>query len=372
MTHGLIRAGFHVLAGIDNEPRCEPTYVQNTNPDGTHPEYICKNIFPKTKLHPGGQQEEIAARTRELIKEYRQKTGLRRIELVFAICAPCQPFTRITKIEMSESRKFKRTNDANLLLTTLNLIKEFRPSAIICENVEGILENGPDSVLAAFKRRLRRAKYSFDARVVNAARFGIPQHRRRTIGIGFDLERYDESFEVLDADPALQKYVTVAETIGHLPPLAAGERHPKIPNHRARSLSPLNLKRISCAAPGKTNAYLKHTRYGDLSLDCHNRLAKRQGEPSFGDTYTRMHGDDVGPTITTRFVSISNGRFGHFDIKQNRGITPREGALLQTFPSNYVFYPEENMEFTSTLIGNAVPPKLAQFFGDYIRQRLRQ
>ena len=91
---------------------------------------------------------------------------------------------------------------------------------------------------------------------------------------------------------------------------------------------------------------------------------------SFTDTYTRMCGDDVGPTITTKFISITNGRFGHFDTKQNRALSPREAAILQTFPQKYVFYPEENLEFTATLIGNSVPPRLAKFFGRYILKQL--
>ncbi len=174
----------------------------------------------------------------------------------------------------------------------------------------------------------------------------------------------------LEEDGNLGKLMTVKEAIGHFPPLAPGECDPRIPNHRARALSDLNLKRISCAPPGESNLYLKNTPYGDLSLGCHQRLEKRQGKPSFSDTYTRMSGDDVGPTITTRSLSVSNGRFAHYDTRQNRAITPREAASLQTFPKGYVFFPEESMEFASTLIGNAVPPKLAKFFGAYIVGRL--
>ena len=155
-----------------------------------------------------------------------------------------------------------------------------------------------------------------------------------------------------------------------VPPLAAGEAHPEIKNHRARALSDLNLKRISCAEPGQTNQYLRTTRYGDLSLGCHNRLKARSGSESFTDTYTRMKGDDLAPTITTRCVSITNGRFGHYDTSQNRGITPREAALLQTFPVDYAF-PEDNLEFSAILIGNAVPPRLARFFGGYLKDRIK-
>ncbi len=79
-----------------------------------------------------------------------------------------------------------------------------------------------------------------------------------------------------------------------------------------------------------------------------------------------MRGNDLAPTITTKCIAISNGRFGHYDINQNRALSPREAALLQTFPQDYVFFPEENIEFSATVIGNAVPPRLAEFFGSKI------
>jgi DNA (cytosine-5)-methyltransferase 1 len=369
MTHGLIRAGVHVLAGVDNEPLCEKTYIQNRNADGTSPEFICKDIFPRSPWNPRGQQGEVVERLEELISAYKRKTGYRRLYLIFAVCAPCQPFTKITRIEMSEGRKFKRSNDKNLLLTTTRLIERFRPDAIVCENVEG-LATGTDSVLGTYKRRLARIDYDFDAKIVNASRFGVPQNRKRTIGIGVDRQRHDFDLEVHELDERVKNPPTVKDVIGHLPSIAAGEIHPRIPNHRARALNGLNLKRISCAPPGESNAYLANTRYGDLSLDCHRRLFERAGAPSFSDTYTRMKGNDLAPTITTKCMSITNGRFGHFDVKQNRAITPREAALLQTFPQNYVFYPEESLDFTAQLIGNAVPPALAAYFGRYLKERL--
>jgi len=369
MTNGLIRAGIHVLAGVDNEPLCERTYLQNKNRDGSKPEFICKDIFPRKRDYQQGGQREVIKRIEELIRDYKRWTGYRSLRLVFAICAPCQPFTKITKIKMSNHRQFRRENDSNLLLTTLALIRHFRPAAIICENVEGIGE-GTGSVLERFRRRLTRIEYSFAAKIINASNFGVPQNRNRTIGIGFDTKRFKGEFEVLSENKSIRRYLTVRETIGKLPPIAAGEIHTKIPNHRTRTLSDLNLKRISCAIPGESNRYLSDTPYGNLSLVCHGKLEKKQGKPSFADTYTRMHGDEVAPTITTKFISITNGRFGHYDVKQNRALSPREAALLQTFPMRYVFYPEDNLEFTAILIGNSVPPKLAKYFGSYIKNQL--
>lgn len=369
MTNGLIQAGIHVLAGVDNKALCEKTYRQNVNPDGSQPDFICKNIFPKTDEYPGGEQHEISKLLTQLIDKQTEKSDGIRPKLIFAICAPCQPFTKLSHIEMSESRKFKRSNDSNLLLTTVHLIKKFRPDALICENVEGI--TGEGSVLSQFEAQLDEMGYVFDAKVINAAKFGVPQNRRRTIGLAVRKGRRKKIIiSVPVADPDLKKYVTVAESIGHLPSLAAGEAHPTIKNHRARALSDINLKRIASAPPGENNAYLKNTRYGDLSLNCHKRLEAKAGKASFTDTYTRMRGDDIGPTITTRCVSVSNGRFAHYDTDQNRGITPKEAALLQTFPNKYVFYPEDGTEFVAVLIGNAVPPRLAKFFGSYLKEQM--
>lgn len=370
MTNGLIRAGLYVLAGVDNEPLCERTYRQNKNRDGSRPEFICKDIFPRSKSHPKGQQEEIRVAIARALSAFRKRSGILRPRLVFGICAPCQPFTKITKIEMSEGRQFKRNNDANLLLTTVGLIRHFKPDAIICENVEGLVNDDPNGVIGSFKRRLAHAGYVFDAKIVNASNFGIPQNRRRTIGLAFLRKRYGADVDVAEKDPNVRKMRTVADTIGHLPALAAGEADASIPNHRARGLSDLNLKRIACAAPGESNLALRDTPYGDLSLKCHQQLEKRAGAQSFADTYTRMRGDSVAPTITTKCMSITNGRFGHYDRRQNRAITPREAALLQTFPKRYVFYPEENIDFAATLIGNAVPPKLARYFGKFVVRRL--
>lgn len=366
MTNGLIKAGFHVLAGVDNEPLCEKTYRQNVNQSGAKPVFLPLDIFPRSRTHPHGQQELIVEQLETLIRAYKRKSGFRKLHLVFAICAPCQPFTKITKIQMSEDSHFRRANDANLLLTTLKLIRHFKPSAIVCENVEGI-GSGDDSVLHAFKRRLNRSGFRFRAALVNACDFGVPQNRKRTIGIGFSRVLASADFDLPVHDPARRSPTTVREVIGHLPPIAAGEVHPSIPNHRARALSPLNLKRISCAPPGETNHYLLTTKYGDLSLTCHKRLEKKVGKSSFSDTYTRLHGDRLAPTITTKFVGVSNGRFAHYDVTQNRAISPREAALLQTFPDKFIFYPEDNIEFTAKLIGNAVPPRLAEFYGKFLK-----
>lgn len=362
LTCGLIQAGYTVLAGVDKEEKCRDIYIQNKNSDGSAVEFLNFDLFPNTFYYPEGQQ---AAAIRKLKSVLRKNNFSKRRgdKLLLAICTPCQPFTKIVKIQMSEQRQFRRGHDRDLLLVSVNVIKALRPDAIFCENVEGI--NGKDqSVMTVFRQKLESLDYRFSVRTVDAKRFGIPQSRKRTIGLGYAGNVAVRPF-VLDTDETATRK-TVKDAIGRLPPLAAGESDPNIPDHRARALSDLNLKRISCAPPGKSNRYLKETPYGDLTLACHRKM-KTGG---FTDTYTRMAGDQPSPTITTKFLSIANGRFGHYDTEQNRGLSIKEGALLQTFPDDDYVFNQSDMQFSAVLIGNAVPPKLAKFFGEYVLREL--
>ena len=174
---------------------------------------------------------------------------------------------------------------------------------------------------------------------------------------------------VPEADPDAVM-VSVREAIDYLPPIGAGENHATVPNHRTRTLSALNLQRLASAAPGQSNAYMENTEFGDLSLNCHRQVNQRFKQRCFSDVYTRMHPDRPSPTITTKCHSISNGRFGHYDTGQVREISLREAAILQSFPEDYVFHPNDQIEPIARMIGNAVPPKLAAFFADYLAKSI--
>ncbi|MCE4542280.1 DNA cytosine methyltransferase [Caballeronia sp. PC1] len=130
------------------------------------------------------------------------------------------------------------------------------------------------------------------------------------------------------------------------------------------------MKRLASAKPGESNVYLDNTPHGDLSLACHRKVNAKLKVRCFTDVYTRMDPDRPSPTITTKCHSISNGRFGHFDTSQVRGISLREAAILQSFPQDYVFYPTDMIEPVARMIGNAVPPRLAEYFSRYLSDAL--
>lgn len=375
-TRGLIDAGGYVIAGIDKDARCAPTYTTNNinrSIDEQPARFLAYDIFPRTRTYSSGQQTELFATLEDLIASYRTKAP-RGTPLLFAICAPCQPFTRLSKQQLSESRIAGRRRDKNLLREAAKFVARFMPELVLSENVQGIGDPRYGGVWKEFRRRLEALGYATGSKVVCASRFGVPQYRKRSILLAARrdvtlpdrfVDLIGEELLVPENDPDAE-IVTVREAIGHLPPLAAGEQHHTIPNHRARDLHEINRRRLAGARPGQSNAYMEELPDGDLSLACHRRVNAKLNDRCFNDVYTRMHPDRPAPTITTKCHCISNGRFGHFDMRQVRAITPREAAILQSFPEDYVFYPLDQMEPVARMIGNAVPPKLAAFYARYL------
>jgi len=370
-TRGMLDAGGYVIAGIDKDAACERTYTDNNGNatlDRRPPHYLCRDIFPSSSAHPEGQQEKLMKELDVLIKKYRRLAPGR--PLMFAICAPCQPFTTLARKELSEKRVERRRQDKNLLSEALKFVRRFRPDVVLSENVSGISDPRFGGIWEAFRKGLRASGYAVGSDVVCASKFGVPQYRKRSILVAVNRKKSKGEAALkgtlsIPMTGGSGKERTVASTISHLPKIEAGELHGTIPNHRARTLSDTNLKRIASAKPGVSNSYLSNTPYGDLSLPCHRRVKKKLKTACFTDVYTRMSGDRPSPTITTKCHSISNGRFGHYDTTQNRGISLREAAALQSFRDDYVFYPEDGVCTVARMIGNAVPPRLAQSFAEF-------
>ena len=372
-TRGLIDAGGYVIAGLDKQARCRKTYVSNNGNetgDRNYPDFLDLDLFPVSKEYPSGQQHKAFDQLDELINRHRLRYP--DVPLLFAICAPCQPFTKLSKSQMSDNRVSQRLRDRGLLAHTIQFVDRYSPELVHSENVPGISDTRYGGVWEDFAGRLRNLNYTVATQRVCASDFGIPQYRKRSILAGVRISTGWDSitFELPIKDPT-EAIKTVAESIESLPSLEAGQKHESIPNHIVRNLSELNKKRISYSSPGKSNEYLAGTPEGDLSLDCHVRVNNRFKHRCFSDVYTRMAPDRPSPTITTRCHSITNGRFGHHDPIQLRAISMREAARLQSFRDEYVFYPLNQIEPVARMIGNAVPPKLVCFFANRLIETFR-
>jgi DNA (cytosine-5)-methyltransferase 1 len=378
-TRGLIDAGGYVVAGVDKDSRCKDTYVKNNSNerlDFAAPRFLHRDIFPRDEDYSAGEQDELRADLNRLIKQYQAEVPS--APLLFAICAPCQPFTKLSRKALSEARKAGREKDSNLLAEATKFVEYFQPEMVLSENVRGIKDPKYGGVWEDFRTALERLDYVTGTKVVCTSAFGVPQFRKRSILIAVRKALVHSAFlsegdqeELIVPEVAPDNIVkTVRAAIGHLPPLCAGAVHETIPNHKTRSLSELNLKRLASARPGVSNIYLEDTPDGDLSLPCHRKVNEKLKVRCFTDVYTRMDPDRPSPTITTKCHSISNGRFGHFDVGQLRGISLREAAMLQSFPPDYIFYPTDKIEPIARMIGNAVPPRLAEYFSRYLRSAI--
>lgn len=383
-TRGLIDAGGYVLAGVDKVSACRQVYEDNNVNDTFDlkpARYLHRDIFEKSDDYPSGEKHLLRQDLAELIGKARVE--LPRVPLMFSVCAPCQPFTSISQEGTMKGVIGKREKDRSLLPEAADLIQEFKPEMILCENVAGIQSAKYGSVWQDFVRRLREVGYVVGSRVVDAQHYGVPQRRRRSIAIAvledcachqrLIEDNGDLSIDLPEEDVAAP-IVTVRDAIGDFslfPPIKAGETHDIIPNHSAADLKEINKRRLASLRPGQNNRELPE----ELRLACHKRV---QGEASpagksrhggFSDGYTRMDPDRPSPTITTRCHSVSNGRYGHFDENQVRAITPREAAALQSFPRDYRF--PDRVRTAARMIGNAVPPRLACFFAKVAVDHLR-
>ena len=197
--------------------------------------------------------------------------------------------------------------------------------------------------------------------VVFCPDYGVPQNRKRLVLLASMMG----PINLIPHTHTPNNYVTVRDAIGNLPTINAGEKNPLDPMHISTKLSEINLRRITASVPGGTwKEWPK-----ELQLSCH----KKESGASYPSVYGRMLWDEPSPTITTQFYGYGNGRFGH--PEQNRAISLREGAILQSFPPEYQFIENGqiiNKRKLGVQIGNAVPVALGQAIGISILNHLEE
>ena len=274
---------------------------------------------------------------------------------LFTGCAPCQPFTK----QNTQRQEFDQDERVQLLTHFAGLVEACLPDLVFVENVPGLQNLSADSQpFGGFLKRLRTIGYKgMDHRSIRLSKYGIPQSRRRLVLIASRLGAIHLPSATHGPGTLNERFATVHDYIAHLPPIEAGEEHEEVPNHAAAGLSALNLDRIKATVEGGG-----HRDWPDhLRLECHKDFS------GYTDVYGRMSWDAPASGLTTRCISYSNGRFGH--PEQDRAISVREAACLQTFPEDYIF--KGGLTSMAKQIGNAVPVRLATLVGQQFIEHLR-
>lgn len=308
LTQGLRDAGFKVQAAVEIEALAAETYLEN------HPEVTMFNADIRT----------ISAS--QLIKV----CGVKKGELdLLAGCPPCQGFSRI-RLNNKRERMIDPRN--RLIDEVFRLISEMLPKVIMLENVPNLSRY---TRYLDFKRGLIKLGYTISEQILDVADFGVPQRRKRLVLLASRLG------QILNLDPTGKKR-TVRDAIGKLPShIVKNDALHNHTEHRSERICKL-IKAIPKDGGSRTSLD------SSLALKCHEKM------DGFYDVYGRMKWDDVSPTITGGCINPSKGRFLH--PSEDRSITLREAALLQSFPLDYKFSLRRGKHAAAEMIGNALPP----------------
>lgn len=325
LTYGLEKAGIDVRLGIDIDPDCEYPYSTNNAA-----RFLLKSVAQVTAKDFESQKRRSA---------YRLLAG----------CAPCQPFSTYRQKAGIKDDRWK------LLGHFARLARETKPDLITMENVPNLEKQ---VIFRTFVADLKSMGYHVAYEVVDCSAFGVPQQRRRLVLLASNLG------PISLLRPRKRKARTVKQAIGRLPKISAGGICPTDRLHQSCELSELNLKRIRASKPGGTWRDWDD----DLVAACHRRTTGK----TYPGVYGRMAWNEPAPTMTTQYFAFGSGRFGH--PSQARGISLREGAILQSFPRAYKFVRPEQPIYRRTvgrLVGNAVPVKLGEAIGKSILSHVR-
>lgn len=330
LTRGLLDSGLNVVGGFDLDQTCQYTYEKNNDV-----KFYNKNIRDMTG------DEIIECYDSDAIK-------------VLVGCAPCQPFSQM-RFKMGTANT--EDDKYNLLSEFGRMIEKVKPVVVSMENVPNIRET---DVFKSFLEVLKRNGYYTDGgQVVYCPDYGIPQNRRRFVLLASKLG------EIKLIKPTHQrKDVTVRSYIEGLPKVEAGEECPTDKMHKTAKLDKINVERIRASKPGGT--------WKDWPIELRCECHKKESGQTYTSVYGRMKWDAIGPTMTTQFYCYGTGRYGH--PEQDRALTLREGALLQTFPKDYNFINPDvpfRMKDIARHIGNAVPVRLGEVIGLSIIEHLK-
>ena len=326
MTRGLLDAGINVLGGVDIDPRLRATYETNNAPS----QFVCKDI----------RKIEVAA--------FRQELGIQTGDpVLYAACTPCQPFSSLNRAVRQDERK-------DLLLAFGEIVMASPPDFIIVENVPGLHHAYGRDIQREFLKQIRSVGFeSVFTECLDAADYRVPQVRKRFILLASRRGKL--------AKPArARRRVTVREAIKRFPRIKHGHSSSEFHNHIARRLMDHHLV-IVHAVPrnGGSRADIADE---SILLKCHQEKPRVHK-----DVFGRMAWNLPSPTLTARCTDVYCGRFVH--PSQNRGISLREAAALQTFPDDYEFH--GSFFHIASQIGNAVPVQFARRLGEAIVRSLR-
>jgi DNA (cytosine-5)-methyltransferase 1 len=327
LSNGLEQAGFRCLLGIDMDKNAIETFKANH----PHANTFCGSVVELTE------------------KKLKELTNSSPIHAVVG-GPPCQGFSTVGIGDPNDKRN-------HLFKEFVRLVKICNPYFIVIENVTGLLAKKNEKTLKAIFKLFFTMGYNLDVQVMSAEQYGVPEKRRRTIILGSRINK-----EIIFPLRSSHPIVTVGSALKNLK-----DKNGKIHNHDidlAQIKSKLDRDRINCIPEGRGIRYQEDEKAFlpkklKLNIDWENLKEGRFRQTK----YQRLDRKKPAPTIMTH-------RHNYFHPVENRYLTQREAAAIQSFPNNFVFKGPLSSQWRQ--IGNAVPPLLGLAIGNALKQMFNQ
>lgn len=338
LSIGLERAGFEQQHAVEVDEDARATFANNRD---------------------GIETDDITGDIREVNStEIPELVGQNSVDLV-AGGPPCQGFSEVVSPDGSDERN-------HLFTYFVDWVNELRPKAALFENVRGMQKTAGGKFLDAVKESFDNIGYEVTHRVVTASDFGVPQHRRRLVVLATKAKTPNNPLDGFEINPV--EIPSVIDGIGDLPELESGEEATEYAQPPEtvlqRDLRGDNDKLTAHEAANHSDDMVEMISH---IPDGGNRTAipdELQPESGYHNSYSRLDSQEPAVAITSNMSKPSSARCIH--PFQDRGLTPREGARLQTFPDSYHF--EGGLVSVRQQIGNAVPPYLGEALGYYLKE----
>ena len=396
LSEGFIRQGFKPIAHVEmNKLACDTLstrvafhYLKENGLEELYHQYLLGefsrteflNLIPKPLLNSVINSEISDKTIPDIFSRINEQLKNKKVDLIIG-GPPCQAYSIVGRARDPEGMENDPRN--HLYKHYVKFLKEYKPKMFVFENVPGILSAKNGEYFDKIKNAITKAGYSFDYKILNAKDFVVLQDRKRVILIGWqkDLKLEYPTFDVVE-----QKYKILNDLFSDLPQLQNGEGSLGVVNYKTPTTEYLERTGIRNGIDFTTQHIARPNNENDLEIyriavelwkekkrlnyaTLPERLIKHKNTTSFTNRFQVVNGEGISNTVVAH-IAADGHYYIHPDIKQNRSITIREAARIQSFPDDFYFEGGRSAAFKQ--IGNAVPPLMAKEIAGKIKQVICQ
>lgn len=394
LSEGFIREGFNPIAHVEmNKLACDTIttriaffYLKENGNENVYHQYlkgeITRDSFLKhipNNILDSVINKEISNKTiPEIFSKINHQLKNKKVDVIIG-GPPCQAYSIVGRARDPKNMEDDPRN--HLYKYYVNFLNEYKPKMFVFENVPGILSAKNGEYFTKIKNAISKVGYKFDFKVLNAKDFGVLQDRKRVILIGWqeDLKLEYPIFNAVE-----QKYKIRKDLFSDLPALQNGMGSLGVVKYKKPTTEYLATTGIRNGIDFTTQHIARPHNENDLEIyriavelwkdkkrlnyaTLPKRLIKHKNTTSFTNRFQVVNGDGISNTVVAH-IAMDGHYYIHPDLKQNRSITVREAARIQSFPDDFYFEGGRTAAFKQ--IGNAVPPLMAEKIADKIRNMI--